>query len=73
MDYPDLEIPVGSLVAMKSGNSNIMGIVVDVHRIRAWISEPETTARYKYIYKIRSIEGDHVRYCYSYEMVVIST
>lgn len=73
MEYLDTEIPIGSLVTMKSGNSDVMGVIVDAHRIRAWISESETYARYKYIYKVRSVESDHIRYCYSYEMVIIST
>jgi hypothetical protein len=73
MEQLDTQIPVGSLVAMKSGNPNVMGIIIDVHSIRAWITEPEESARYKYIYKIRSIDSDHIRYCYSYEMVIIST
>lgn len=73
MELLDTEIPIGSLVTMKSGNGDTMGIIVDAHRIRAWISEPEANARYKYIYKVRSIDSDHIRYCYSYEMVIIST
>lgn len=72
METFDIKIPIGSLVTMKSGDKHDMGIVVDAHRIRAWISEPEASARYKYIYKVRSIEGDRIRYCYSYEMVIIS-
>lgn len=73
MDLSDAEIPVGSLVTVKSGDSDVMGIIVDSQRIRAWISEPEANARYKYIYKVRSIDCDRIRYCYSYEMVIIST
>lgn len=72
MEQFDSEIPVGSLVTMKSGDNHVMGVIVDAHRIRAWISEPEAHARYKYIYKVRSVESDHIRYCYSYEMVIIS-
>lgn len=73
MEQFDAEIPVGSLVTMKSGDNHVMGVIVDAHRIRAWFSEPEAHARYKYIYKVRSVESDHIRYCYSYEMVIIST
>ena len=73
MVFFDNEIPVGRLVTVKSGDNHVMGVIVDVRSIRAWISEPEAHARYKYIYKVRSIDSDHIRYCYSYEMVIIST
>lgn len=73
MEPLDNEIPIGSLVTVKSGNGDVLGVIVDTHRIRAWISEPETNTRYKYIYKVCSVDSDHIRYCYSYEMVIIST
>jgi len=63
------DIPIGTLVSL-SGED--IGIVVDHHYIKAWPDESADNIRYKVIYKINIINKNLYKYCYSYEMVILS-
>ena len=67
-----VEIPIGTLVAIKDNLGGDIGIIVDHHHIRAWPSELDDPGRFKTIYKVNVISKNVYKYCYSYEMVILS-
>lgn len=65
-------ISIGTLVMMSGSKDNEIGIVVDQHHIKAWPHEMQEPRKYKIIYKINIINKNLFKYCYSYEMVILS-
>jgi hypothetical protein len=63
------DIPIGTLVSLNGGD---IGVVVDHHYIKAWPDESADNIKYKVIYKINIITKNLYKYCYSYEMVILS-
>jgi hypothetical protein len=64
------QFPIGTLV-MIADKSGEIGIVVDHHHIKAWLTEREEN-KYKTIYKVNIVSKSIYKYCYSYEMVLLS-
>lgn len=66
------EFPIGTLVFVSGSKPDEIGIIVDHHHVRAWPSEEPSMNKYKIIYKINIISRNTYKYCYSYEMVILS-
>jgi len=66
------DFPIGTLVLISGSKPDELGIIVGHHHVRVWPSEETTINKYKVIYKINIISRNTYKYCYSYEMVILS-